>query len=66
MKFWICVLAVSWAVEATHGEPQHGTSTGTHSESAPPEQPEPIQSSVSSRVSNVPPSAEARPSEAVS
>ncbi|XP_034150731.1 nuclear apoptosis-inducing factor 1-like [Esox lucius] len=38
-----------------------GTSTGTHSESAPPEQPEPIQSSVS-RVSNVPPSAEARPS----
>ncbi|XP_039526127.1 myb-related transcription factor, partner of profilin-like [Pimephales promelas] len=38
-----------------------GTSTGTHSESAPPEQPEPIQSSVSG-VSNAPPSAEARPS----
>ncbi|XP_016341425.1 nuclear apoptosis-inducing factor 1-like isoform X2 [Sinocyclocheilus anshuiensis] len=38
-----------------------GTSTGTHSESAPPEQPGPSMSSVSS-VFSVPPSAEARPS----
>ncbi|XP_067264339.1 uncharacterized protein [Chanodichthys erythropterus] len=41
-----------------------GTSTGTHSESAPPEQPAPTVASVSSvsGVSSAPPSAEARPS----
>ncbi|XP_067245457.1 nuclear apoptosis-inducing factor 1-like [Chanodichthys erythropterus] len=41
-----------------------GTSTGTHSESAPPEQPAPTVASISSvsGVSGAPPSAEARPS----
>ncbi|KAI2646024.1 1-(5-phosphoribosyl)-5-[(5-phosphoribosylamino)methylideneamino] imidazole-4-carboxamide isomerase [Labeo rohita] len=41
-----------------------GTSNDTHSESTPPDQPEPIVSGVSS-VSSVPPSAEARPSGSV-